>query len=314
MGVMLRTALRAAAAGTLLWPTTALATPTPQQLCDSARITAWKSYLSCVDGVLAKNARGALVDLVIAFPAFAKCRHQYFANWVEFQGRNSLAGSTCIGSRFTSTDSGTTVTDALTSLVWEKKTNFDSVANPADPHDADNTYSWSTTGPPYAESGTTFTDFLATLNSGGFAGANGWRLPTLAELQTILLDFPCRAMSNCGSCGANPCIDPAFDPTQNSLPGNGYWSATSWLPGLGLAWSLLLRWPRGARHAAGRLELVEEPRRLGLRPADGDERGIDLDVRGQPAEERQDDLIWGHRGDHASPGVRTEAPIALGTL
>ena len=70
-----------------------------------------------------------------------------------------------------------------------------------------------------------YTDFLGALNggtspdgvatSGCFAGHCDWRLPTVEELQTILLAaYPC---------GTSPCIDSAFGPTQS----NYYWSATT---------------------------------------------------------------------------------------
>jgi Protein of unknown function (DUF1566) len=63
-------------------------------------------------------------------------------------------------------------------------------------------------------------------------GANDWRLPTLDELQTIVLDFPC-TNSSC-SCGSNPCIDGTFGPTQSS----DYWSATSYVPNPNNAWNV----------------------------------------------------------------------------
>jgi len=210
---MTKTTLTASACATLLWAGTALATPTAQQQCDYTRITAWKTYQGCVEGVVAKDAKGVQFD---EFGAFARCRHAYFVKWAGFQGKSSLAGSTCIGPRFTEpvvTDG--TVTDNLTTLVWEKQDLSGSI------HDANNSYSLST-GPPYAEDGTAFTSFLATINSAsGFAGSNGWRLPTLPELQTILLDFPCRGF-RC-SCPSDPCVDSSFGTTVSG----SYWSVTS---------------------------------------------------------------------------------------
>ena len=214
----------------LLWAATAVATPpTPQEKCDKTRVTAWKAYVSCVDTVVAKEA--SCVPTVSCpanfneFTAFAKCRHAYFKKWKAIQG-TAFVGSTCaagLTNRFTVTDSGATVTDGLTGLVWELKDNLDNTPNYADPHDADNYYTWSTGS--NNEDGTAFTTFLtAGLNTPGFAGANGWRLPTLAELQSIVLDFACTS-SMC-SCGTRPCIDGTFGPTQADY----YWSATSYVP------------------------------------------------------------------------------------
>lgn len=216
---MTKLRLMATAGATLLWAGAVLATPTAQQQCDYARITAWKVYASCVEGVVAKDATLVFFD---EFAAFAKCRHAYAGRWTLFQNPNrkpSLLGSTCIGTRFTN-NGDQTVTDNLSGLIWEKKSNLDGTTNFADPHDGDNAYTWST-GAPYRENGTAFTSFLETVNSGaGFAGANGWRFPTLAELQTIVLDFACRGACSCPSL---PCVDPALDGanTQSYY----YWSA-----------------------------------------------------------------------------------------
>ena len=127
------------------------------------------------------------------------------------------------GVRFVDNGDGT-VTDVDTGLMWEQKTTaVGSGVNLADPHDVDNTYTWSTgTNKP---DGMAYTDFLGALNggtspdgvatSGCFAGHCDWRLPTVEELQTILLAaYPC---------GTSPCIDSAFGPTQS----NYYWSATT---------------------------------------------------------------------------------------
>src|SRR5437868_5839230 len=108
----------------LLCAGTALAIPTAQQQCDFARITAWKVYTSCVDTVVAKDAKGgphkyceSCRDQAIftfdEYDAFAKCRHAYFKKWNAFQQKASLGTSTCIGLRYT--DNGDqTVTDNLT--------------------------------------------------------------------------------------------------------------------------------------------------------------------------------------------------------
>jgi hypothetical protein len=238
---MTKAALTVAAYATLLWAGTTLAAPTPQQKCDYARITAWKKYVSCVDTVVATDASctptGSCKAGFDEFAAFAKCRHTYFKKWTGFQTNKSLKGGNCRNPdttplpRFVDNGDGT-VTDNLTTLVWEKKDNLDGTQNLSDPHDADNTYTWST-GAPYAENGTAFTGFLTDATTGmnvtGFAGASGWRLPTLAELQSIVLDFKCTGAggSSTCSCGSSPCIDATFGPTQSL---DFYWPATSYLP------------------------------------------------------------------------------------
>jgi hypothetical protein len=116
------------------------------------------------------------------------------------------------------TDNGDgTISDAATGLMWEQKDDLGGV------HDKDNLYTWSATGT--APDGTAFTTFLGTLNgsvsndgvtvSGCFANHCDWRLPTIAELKTILLEpFPC---------GTSPCVDPVLAPNE---PGS-YWSGTT---------------------------------------------------------------------------------------
>lgn len=110
-----------------------------------------------------------------------------------------------------------TVTDTDTGLVWEQKDDLGGI------HDKDNFYSWSSTGS--APDGTAFTTLLATLNNsvsgdgytvtGCFTNHCDWRLPTVAELETILLEpFPC---------GTSPCIDPIFGVPLAST----FWSGTT---------------------------------------------------------------------------------------
>ena len=232
--------LTVAACATLLWAGTALAkfTPSPQQNCDSARITAWKVYQACVDTVVAKDAKGVVANYVLESAAFAKCRHAYYTKWKGFQSNGSMTGSTCkvgVDNRFTEDLVDGVVTDNLTGLVWELKSDLDGATDFTNPHDADNSYSWSASST--IEDGTAFTDFLAKVNGGaGFGGANGWRLPTLAELQTIVLDFPCTGAFGTGKCRcpSKPCVYSVLD-AANTQSSN-YWSATSYVPTPDFAW------------------------------------------------------------------------------
>ena len=128
--------------------------------------------------------------------------------------------------RFVDNGDGT-VCDHQTGLMWEQKDAVsDSTVDLTNPRDVDNNYTWSiSSGPP---DGTAFTDFLARLNgdiasasaSNQLGGHRDWRLPTSAELQTIL------------DCNFSPCIDPTFGPTAAA----GYWSSTSVASGPGSAW------------------------------------------------------------------------------
>jgi len=121
-----------------------------------------------------------------------------------------------------------TVTDNRTGLMWEKK----SAVGSGDVHDLNTVYTWSAGNADQKPDGTLFTTFLATLNGGDyynptdmldetaspgtcFANHCDWRIPTVVELQSILLaPFPC---------GTSPCIDPTFGPAQASF----YWSSSS---------------------------------------------------------------------------------------
>lgn len=141
--------------------------------------------------------------------AIDKARVRYAGSWAKLQAK--YPGTSCDAERFVDNGDGT-VTDRLTGLVWEKKDNLGGI------HDKDNTYTWTNGDADETdEDGTVFTVFLANLNSGtGFGGANGWRLPTIGELQTILLPepYPCETI---------PCTDPALGPDKASY----YWSAST---------------------------------------------------------------------------------------
>jgi len=212
------------ACATLLWGGTAFATPTAQQKCDFMRTAAWSHYASCIDAVVAKDAKGVTFD---EFKAFWKCRHAYFKKWTGFQSKASLAGTICAGARFADTGLGT-VLDKLTGLSWEAKTNKDGVTNSGDSQDADNTYSLSS-GALALGDGTAFSIFLPQANDGHLSGTKDWRLPTLAELQTIMLDFACTGTGGSATCECSgPCVDPAL--SAGNTYSEYYWSSTSWLP------------------------------------------------------------------------------------
>ncbi len=164
----------------------------------------------------------------------AKCRVKYDAVWSKL---SDLTGTICDQpSRFV--DNGDeTITDHLTGLTWEKKDSAGGV------HDLHKGASWSL-GDPYRGDGVLFAEYLAvaptSLNEGRFAGANDWRVPTIAELQTIL-----RPMEK--SCHPPPCVTEVFDTmcvsgcsaaSCSCTNGNAYWSSTTYAPDASFAWAV----------------------------------------------------------------------------
>ena len=178
-----------------------------EQVCQKDRYRAAAKYASCQQRVLAKGFGGSSADQETAL---SKCRVNYTGTWAKLQVKAIGSGSTCDNGRYEDNSNGT-VTDRLTSLQWEQKTDDGTI------HDKDNIYTWSASPYTTAADGTAFATFLSMLNSGGcFAGQCDWRLPTLYELQTILLaPYPCTT---------SPCIDQGvFGPTSAYYS----WSATT---------------------------------------------------------------------------------------
>jgi hypothetical protein len=133
-----------------------------------------------------------------------------------------------IGRSFTDNGDGT-VTDNMTGLMWEKK------SDNGDIHDKDDVYTWSASGGSENMYGTITTVFLATLNGpGGFAGHTDWRIPNVVELDSL---------QNFGS--NVPATYPAFDTacapgctvtTCSCTQSDDYWSSTTYKTTSGGAW------------------------------------------------------------------------------
>ncbi len=76
-----------------------------------------------------------------------------------------------------------------------------------------------------AADGGAFTGLVASLNVACLGGQCDWRVPTIAELQTIT-PIPC---------SEDPCIDPIFGPTGSGF----YWSSTDEPENPSAAWGVL---------------------------------------------------------------------------
>jgi hypothetical protein len=181
--------------------------------CASERIKAAARFTVCHQKAEAKlAAAGAFVNPVTTKfeNAISKCRNKYTATWARIQARAAGSGASCSNPRFLDNADGTT-TDRLTGLQWEQKTDDGGI------HDKDDVYEWSANSPFTAADGPAYTSFLTALNGACFAGQCDWRLPTIAELWTILLDEPY-------PCPTTPCIDTSFfGPTVAAT----YWTSTA---------------------------------------------------------------------------------------
>ncbi|MFM7142626.1 MAG: DUF1566 domain-containing protein [Alphaproteobacteria bacterium] len=216
-------------------------------LCAADKIVAAAGYQSCIlwaDALDAKKPDPAKHDELVAgciakaTKAWARAERVYGADCpktgdlpaIQSQMDQCAANTTgeTVPPRFADNGDGT-IADSLTLLTWEQKTGTPGdPPNPADPHDVNNTYSWSL-GAPWDRDGTAYTEFLAALNTPpGLGGRTDWRLPTIAEmggpanpLQGAIID---RYAPGCGRVPYPSCLP---TPLLPSALGE-YWSDTTY--------------------------------------------------------------------------------------
>ncbi len=173
----------------------AMAASTPEQSCQSKRLKAWTKYEGCVGKAMGAVYAGKPLDAT-AQAALAKCRTKLAAAWPKL---SAIVGSaTCSGQpRFVDNGNGT-IRDNLSGRTWSKQGD-----QAAEPFDKDSIYDWSF-GSPYGSDGTAFDYMLDVTNGSVIGGHQDWRVPTIAELLSIVLAGPL-------PCGSSPCIEPAFN-------------------------------------------------------------------------------------------------------
>jgi hypothetical protein len=253
-------------------PRWAAAALTTAEKCQAAKLKITGKYAFCRLKAEAKSVKkGVPAD-------YTKCVDAFYEKITEAQ---TEGGPTCalhnptllelgliahtgafklLQARFVDNGDGT-ISDTETGLLWEKKDIPDGVANYSNPHDADNDYTWSATGPGFeVPSGTAFTDLLSKLNNCsydpaavtpivlGFAGHCDWRLPTVDELGQLSNKVNAELMP----CGTNGVCHPVVGPAREFFP---YWSATT-APGAGPpsnAWTIYFN--DGAGNSAKNLPL-----------------------------------------------------------
>ncbi|ETR68558.1 MAG: hypothetical protein OMM_04498 [Candidatus Magnetoglobus multicellularis str. Araruama] len=120
----------------------------------------------------------------------------------------------------------TMVRDNISGLIWEVKTDDGSI------HDKDNTYTWYDSNPEtnggYTGTngnGTDTEDFINALNNSNYGGFSDWRLPTIAEL-TSIVNYQ----------KFYPSINESYFP--KTMMSTFYWSSISHASNTGYAWGV----------------------------------------------------------------------------
>lgn len=118
-----------------------------------------------------------------------------------------------------------TITDPRTGLMWEKKSDDNSL------HDKDNIYWWSGNG-----AQETIWDWLEDLNAQGLAGYHDWRIPSVKELLSIVnYQNPPAAVSSAFN---SNCVAGATVLTGSCTLMLDYWSSSTWAADAGYAWEV----------------------------------------------------------------------------
>ena len=172
---------------------------TAVQTCEAAKLKALGKAQACLANEQATAVKGGVADLT-------KCTAQFADALAAADKKAAKKGASC---RFIDNSDGT-ITDLNTAFMWEQK-----VAGSGCLHCVNDLYTWFDG----------MSEFISQVNGTGLAGHSDWRLPNIAELQTILLaHFP--------SCPISPCIDPIFTPTAASR----YWSSSTFAGAPAAAW------------------------------------------------------------------------------
>ena len=200
---------------------------TPAERCELDKVKVAAKYGFCRLKVAAKSMKTGL-------PAdFSRCRDKFLIKWAKTEHKALGKGLPCpsegdallmaerierdtvtillavSGVRWIDNEDGT-VADTVTGLTWERK-----VAGSGCLHCADDFATWSE-----------LADWLSAVNGAtddpgtqsGLGGYSNWRVPSLAELATLVRE----------PCPAAPCFDPVFGPAP-TMPATPYryWSSTT---------------------------------------------------------------------------------------